>query len=437
MIDTLINARWVLPVAPEFKVLENHSIAIEHGRIIDLLPIDEAAEKYSARHIIERPNHVVMPGLINAHTHIAMSLFRGLADDLPLMSWLNDHIWPAEASQVNPEFMRLGTQLGIAEMLKSGTTCFHDMYFYPDVVAQTASDLGMRATIGMIIIDFPSAWANDADEYFKKGLAVSDEYKTDPLISTVFAPHAPYTVNDENFKRLVATAYELEKPIHIHLHETEFEVSESVEKIGMRPMQRMEKLGVLSPELIAVHMTQLTDNDIKTLAHNGVNVVHCPESNMKLASGFCPVDKLIKAGVNVALGTDGAASNNDHDMLGEMRTAAMIAKCVAKDATALDAQTAIEMATINGAKALGLSSEIGSLEVDKWADICCIDLSDLNTQPVHNPVSQVVYSANASQVSDVWVAGKHLLSQKLLTNLDEAKLKSEVQNWHAKFSGTR
>ena len=437
MIDTLINARWILPVAPEFKILENYSLAIDHGRIVDVLPIDEAAEKYSARHIIERPNHVVLPGLINAHTHIAMSLFRGLADDMPLMTWLNDYIWPAEASQVNPDFIRLGTQLGIAEMLKSGTTCFQDMYFYPDVVAHTASDLGMRATVGMIVIDFPSAWAADANEYFEKGLQVADDYKTDPLISTVFAPHAPYTVNDENFKRVVATANELEKPIHIHLHETEFEVSESIEKTGLRPLQRMEELGALSPDLIAVHMTQLTDKEIQTLAINGVNVVHCPESNMKLASGFCPVDKLIKAGINVALGTDGAASNNDHDMLGEMRSAAMIAKCVAQDATAVDAKTAIEMATINGAKALGLADEIGSLEVDKWADICCIDLSPLNTQPVHNPVSQIVYSANASQVSDVWVAGKHLLNQKKLTNLDEASLTTEIQNWHANFVKTQ
>ncbi len=437
MIDTLINARWILPVAPEFKILENYSLAIDHGRIVAVLPIDEAAAKYSARHIIERPNHVVLPGLINAHTHIAMSLFRGLADDMPLMTWLNDYIWPAEASQVNPDFIRLGTQLGIAEMLKSGTTCFQDMYFYPDVVAHTASDLGMRATVGMIVIDFPSAWAADANEYFEKGLQVSDDYKTDPLISTVFAPHAPYTVNDENFKRVVATANELEKPIHIHLHETEFEVSESIEKTGLRPLQRMEELGVLSPDLIAVHMTQLTDKEIQTLAINGVNVVHCPESNMKLASGFCPVDKLIKAGINVALGTDGAASNNDHDMLGEMRSAAMIAKCVAQDATAVDAKTAIEMATINGAKALGLADEIGSLEVDKWADICCIDLSPLNTQPVHNPVSQIVYSANASQVSDVWVAGKHLLNQKKLTNLDEASLTTEIQNWHANFVKTQ
>jgi len=239
MIDTLINARWVLPVAPEFSVLENHSLAIDHGRIIDLLPISEAATKYSARHVIERPEHLIMPGLINAHTHIAMSLFRGLADDLPLMTWLNDHIWPAEASQVNPDFIRLGTQLGIAEMLKSGTTCFHDMYFYPDIVAHTASELGMRATVGMIVIDFPSAWASDANEYFQKGLEVSDKYKTDPLISTAFAPHAPYTVNDENFKRVVATANELEKPIHMHLHETEFEVSDSLEKTGIRPLQRM------------------------------------------------------------------------------------------------------------------------------------------------------------------------------------------------------
>lgn len=434
MIDTLINARWILPIAPEFKLLEHHTLAIDHGRIIDMLPTATAADKYSARHIIDRSDsHVLLPGLVNAHTHIAMSLFRGLADDLPLLAWLEEHIWPAEVAHVNPDFIRLGTQLGIAEMLKTGTTCFNDMYYYPDVVAHTSSELGMRATVGMIVIDFPSAWAKDANEYFEKGLAVADQYKNDPLISTVFAPHAPYTVNDENFIRVVATANELEKPIHLHLHETEFEVQDSFEKTGQRPLARMQELGILSPDLIAVHMTQLNDEEIELLGLNRVNVVHCPDSNLKLASGLCPVDKLIKAGVNVALGTDGAASNNNLDLLGEMRTAALVAKVVAKDATAVDAQTALEMATINGANALGLGSEIGSLEVGKWADLCCIDLSALNTQPVHNPVSQIVYAANAQQVSDVWVAGKHLLNQKRLTNLDENDLRQEVQEWHSSF----
>lgn len=437
MIDTIIYARWILPVAPEFKLLEHHALVIEHGRIIDLLPSEQATQKYTARHVIERSEHVLMPGLINAHTHIGMALFRGLADDLPLMSWLQDHIWPAEAQEVSPDFIRLGTQLGIAEMLKSGTTCFHDMYFFPDVVAHTASELGMRATVGMIVIDFPSAWAKDADEYFEKGLAMADAYQDDPLISTVFAPHAPYTVNDDNFSRVVAMANEMDKAIHVHLHETEFEVSDSVEKTGQRPLQRMQELGVLSPDLLAVHMTQLNNDEIKLLALNGVHVVHCPESNMKLASGICQVDKLIKAGVNVALGTDSAASNNDQDMLGEMRSAALIAKTAANDATAVDAQTVIEMATINGAKALGLSDQIGSLEKDKWADICCIDLSAINTQPVHNPVSQIVYAANASQISDVWVAGKHLLNQKHLTSLDEQDLLKAVQNWHKNFRETQ
>jgi len=423
----------IIPVDTDFSVLEDHSIAIDHGRIIDLLPTEEASNKYTARHDIDRKQHALIPGLINAHTHIAMSLFRGLADDLPLMEWLNGHIWPAEQKHVNPEFMRLGTELGIAEMLKSGTTCFNDMYFYPNVVAHTASELNMRAVVGIIVIDFPSAWAADANEYFTKGLTLADEYRDDPLIDTVFAPHAPYTVSDDNFKRVLAMANEMDKNVHIHLHETENEITESLTQYNQRPLARLNELGLVNPNLMAVHMTQLTDEEIELLATNHVSIVHCPESNLKLASGFCPVNKLHKAGINIALGTDGAASNNDLDLLAEMRTAALLAKGVSHDATAINAKTALQMATINGANALGLSDEIGSLEKDKWADICCIDLAQLNTQPIHEPISQIVYAVNSRQVSDVWVAGKHLLNQHRLTNIDESKLLDEVSQFQKTF----
>lgn len=433
MIDTLIHARWVFPVDDQFSQLDHHSLAIDHGRIIDVLPTIVAKEKYQARHELIRDKHAIIPGLINAHTHIAMSLFRGLADDIPLMDWLNHHIWPAEAKHVNPEFMRLGTRLGIAEMLKSGTTCFNDMYFYPDEVAHVATELGMRAVVGIIVIDFPSAWAQTADEYFSKGFALADKYRDDPLISTVFAPHAPYTVNDDNLKRIVAFANEMDKPIHMHLHETAFEVSQSKEQFNVRPIQRMQNLGLLSPNLLAVHMTQLNNDEIDLLAMNQVSIAHCPESNLKLASGFCPVGKLLDKGINVALGTDGAASNNDLDLLAEMRTAAMLAKAVHNDATTLNAQTALQMATINGATALNLADEIGSLEKGKWADVCCIDLNHINTQPIHNPLSQIVYAANARQVSDVWVAGKHLLMNQQLTNIDENKLIAETVAFQENF----
>jgi len=433
MIDTLIHAKWLIPVNNDFSILENHSVAIDHGRILDILPTEIANDEYQARHVLDKTQHALIPGLINAHTHISMSLLRGLADDLPLMTWLNDHIWPAEGKHINPSFIRLGTKLGIAEMLKSGTTCFNDMYFFPDEVAHIASELGMRAVVGMIIIDFPSAWAGNADEYFAKGLSVADEYRDDPLINTVFAPHAPYTVSDENLTRVLAYANEMDKPIHVHLHETEHEVQESIEQYGKRPIARFNELGLISPNLLAVHMTQLNDDEIDLLSMNQASVVHCPESNLKLASGFCEVNKLIKAGINVALGTDGAASNNDLDLFGEMRTAAMLAKGVAQDATAVDAKTALQMATINGAKALGLADDIGSLEIGKWADICCIDMRNVNTQPMHNVLSHIVYAMNSRQVSDVWVAGDQLVNNHQLTNLNETQLLDDVNNFLSTF----
>ncbi len=433
-IDTLIHASWLVPVEPKGVVLKDHSIAIQDGHIIDILPSDEAKEQYRAEHEMERPGHVLIPGLINTHAHAAMSLMRGLADDLPLMNWLNDHIWPAEGKWVSPDFVRDGTRLAMAEMLRGGTTCFNEMYFFPDEVARQAEHAGMRAVVGLIVIDFPTAWAQDAEEYINKGIALNDELKHSPLVRTAFAPHGPYTVSDGPLEKVVMYAEELDIPIHMHIHETADEVNGSLQQHGKRPLARLDELGLLGPQLLAVHMTQLTEEEIARIAETNSSVVHCPESNLKLASGFCPVQQLLDAGINVALGTDGAASNNDLDMFGEMRTAALLAKGVAGDASALPAAEALAMATINGARALGIDDICGSLSVGKAADIVAVKVDDLETQPLYHAISQLVYATGRDKVNDVWVAGRHLLKERQLTTLDESAILQSARQWREKIA---
>ena len=432
-IDTLLHSRWVIPIEPENTVLENHAVAIHEGRIVEILPTQSAKGSYQADNEIQLDKHAIMPGLVNSHCHAAMSLMRGLADDLPLMDWLQNHIWPAEQQHVSDNFVHDGCLLAFAEMLRSGTTCVNDMYFFPEASVRALETAGMRASVGLILIDFPSAYAQDADEYLNKGIELHDQLHNNTLITTTFAPHAPYTVSDTPLTRIATYAEELDIPIHMHVHETADEVNQGVEQTGMRPIERLDKLGLLSPRLLAVHMTQLTSEEIQRCADAGVHVLHCPESNLKLASGFCPVNDLQQAGVNVALGTDGAASNNDLDMFGEMRTAALLAKGVSADASALPAEAILRMATINGARALGLDNEIGSLEAGKSADIIAIDLSNLETQPIYNPVSQLVYSADRSCVTDVWVAGKHLLKDRILTTLDRDEILARARQWQTKL----
>ncbi len=428
-VDSLINARWVVPVIPDCQPLDHHSVAIRGGRIVGVAPVAEAKTRFDATEVIDRSTHVLMPGFVNAHTHAAMSLLRGIADDLPLMDWLRGHIWPAERRWVSSEFVADGTELAIAEMIRSGTTCFSDMYFFPDVVARTAARLGMRVCVGLIALDHTSAWASTADEYIVKGLALRDEYKAHPLVSSAFAPHAPYTVSDATLKRIRKLSDELDLPVHLHLHETADEVADSLAEHGDRPIARLRRLGLVSPLLVAVHMTQIEDSDIEEIAAAGSSVVHCPESNLKLVSGICPVARLIESGVNVALGTDGAASNNDLDMLGEMRTAALFGKLAAGSAAALTARDVVRMATLNGARALGLGDDIGSVTTGKWADVICIDLDRVSTRPVYDPVSQIVYAAARDQVSDVWIGGTHLLRDRVLGRLDEAELITRVKGW--------
>jgi 5-methylthioadenosine/S-adenosylhomocysteine deaminase len=359
---------------------------------------------------------------------------RGIADDLPLMDWLQNHIWPLEQKWMSEAFVRDGTDLAIAEMILGGTTFFNDMYFFPDITAQQAMHHGIRASIGMIVIDFPTVWAQNSDDYIEKGLKLHDQLRHSSLCTTAFAPHAPYTVSDDPLKKIRIFADELDVPIHMHVHETKHEVEDAQQNKGQRPLQRLHELGLINSSFMAVHMTQLNDEEIELFAQTGAHIIHCPESNLKLASGFCPVAQCISAGINVALGTDGAASNNDLDMFGEMRTAALLAKAVAGNASAVPAMTALRMATINGAKALGLEQETGSLTIGKAADVISVDLSYLETQPLYCPVSACVYSASRQQVTDVWVAGKRLLKQRSLTTINFTELMTKAAEWQRRLS---
>jgi 5-methylthioadenosine/S-adenosylhomocysteine deaminase len=436
-IDTLLEARWIIPVEPAGKVLKNHTLAIDQGVIQAIIPNDEAQAQFDPREHVVLNHHALIPGLVNLHTHAAMTLMRGLADDLPLMEWLNNHIWPAETRHVDAGFVFDGTRLACAEMLRAGITCFNDMYFFPEAAVQAVLASGMRAAVGMIAIDFPTAYASDADDYLAKGLALRDDYNPHPLLSFCFAPHAPFTVSDRVFAKILTYAEQLDLPIHIHLHETADEVADSLKTHGMRPIERMQKLGLLGPNLIAVHMIHVTEDEIELMARLGCTVAHCPSSNLKLASGFAPAATMLGAGMNVGLGTDGAASNNRLRMFEEMRLAALLAKGQTGRADVLPAWQALEMATLNGAKALGLDSVIGSLLPGKAADITAVDFSSLELAPCYDPVSHLVYAAGREHVSHVWVNGKILLDRGELTTLDGEELLRRAGFWREQIAATR
>lgn len=424
-----IHPRWIICVDSTNRVLENHAVIVEGTKITAIEPWPASSDRYTGIPCIDLPEQALIPGLINSHTHLAMNLLRGFADDLPLMTWLNDHIWPAEGTHVSAEFVADGTRLAIAESLRGGVTCFNDMYFYPDVIAEVASEMKIRASIGLITLDFPTAWANNADDYLDKGVRLHSQLKDKPLITTMLAPHAPYTVSAEPLRKIAALRDEHGIGVHMHVHETAAEVENFQKQHQLRPLASLAQHGLLDRHFAAVHMTQLTDAEIDMVAKHNINVLHCPESNLKLASGIAPVAKMIDAGINVAIGTDGAASNNDLDMIGEMRTAALSGKCEAADAAALPAQQLLRMATINGATALGIDDRTGSVEVGKEADFATIDFNKLEMQPVYNPVSHIVYSANRHDVSNVWVAGTQLLDNGRLTYTDEADLIQNARQW--------
>ncbi len=435
-IDTLIEAKWIIPVEPAEIILNQHAIAIDQGFIKDILPITEASQRYKPRQTLTLSDHALIPGLINLHTHAAMTLMRGLADDLPLMEWLNIHIWPTENQHVNAQFVLDGTQLACAEMIKGGITCFNDMYFFPESCAQAAISSGMRAAIGMIVIDFPTPYASDADDYLAKGLELRDKYQLNSLLSFCFAPHAPYTVSDKTFNSILTYAEQLDAPVHTHLHETQDEIRINLESSGVRPLERMQQLGLLSPNLIAVHMVHLTDHEIKLAHQYNCSIAHCPSSNMKLASGIAPISSLINQGVNVGLGTDSAASNNRLDMFEEMRLAALLAKATSGRADTLPAHQVLKMATLNGANALGLGQLTGSLTIGKAADITAINFSHLNLTPCYDPVSHLVYAAGRENVSHVWVNGRMLLEDKQLTTINQTELQYRTTIWQERITAT-
>lgn len=433
-VDLLISARWVVPVDPPGVTLADHSVAVSGGRIAAVLPTAEAERACEAAQRVELPDHALIPGLVNLHTHASMTLMRGLADDLPLMEWLKDHVWPAETKHVSAEFVYDGTLLACAEMLRGGITCFSEMYFFPESAARAALDAGMRAALGIIAFEFPTAYASDADDYIAKGLATRDRYGDAPLLSFCMAPHAPYTVSDRTFARIVSLAEELDLPIHTHLHETQHEIEDSLAQHKVRPLERLGALGVLGPRLVAAHAVHLTAEEIATLARHGASVAHCPSSNLKLASGFAPVAALLAAGVNVGLGTDGAASNNRLDLLEETRLAALLAKAVAGDAQAMPAHQALAAATLNGARALGLEASIGSLVPGKYADLCAIAFDGPELLPCYDPVSHVVYAAGRSQVSHVWVAGEARLEHGRLVGFENRSLNNRILLWQNKLA---
>ncbi len=428
--ELLIKAHWIAPVEPA-GVLDNYAVAVAGGRILAVLPIEQAEQEIEARETATLDRHLLIPGLVNAHTHAAMTLLRGYADDLALEPWLREKIWPAEARCVCEEYVRDGALAGAAEMLAGGITSFADMYFFPGATIASALKLGLRVAAGIIVIGFPSAYAGNPEEYLQRGLVLHDEYRSNPRVTFMLAPHSPYAVNGTTLKKIVSYAAETGLPVQTHLHETAGEIADSLAQHGQRPLARLATLGLAGPELAAVHMTQVNDEDLALLASHAVNVVHCPESNLKLASGFCPVARLADAGINIALGTDGAASNNDLDLIGEMRTAALLAKGVAGDPGAFDAASVLRAATLGGARALGLGDQIGSIEAGKWADLTALRFDAIRLMPIYDPVAKLVYAGSRDEVSDVWVAGERRLRDGRIPDFDEAALAVRLREWRA------
>jgi 5-methylthioadenosine/S-adenosylhomocysteine deaminase len=434
-VDLLIHARWVIPVEPADVVLDHHSVAVRGGRIVAVVPRGEARSRFHAAESFELDDHILLPGLVNLHGHSAMSLMRGIADDLPLMRWLQEAIWPAEGTHMSREFVRDGTLLAAAEMLRGGTTTCNEMYFYPGAAAEAFAQTGMRALVGAPVLDFPTPYASDADDYLRKGLAERDAWRSHPLIGFTLAPHAPYTVSDATFTRIASVAAELDAVIHIHLHETAQEVQDSLAQHGVRPIARLAKLGLLGSNVVGVHAVHLDTSDIDLLVRHGCSIAHCPTSNMKLASGIAPISRLLEAGVNVGLGTDGAASNNRLDMLQEMRHASLLAKVATLDATAVPAHTAIRMATLNPARALGIADRIGSIAAGKEADLCAVALDRIETRPCFDAASHLAYVAGREHVSYVWVGGEMRVNKgQLMLQLNDTELLALAAVWQTRLS---
>lgn len=425
----IVLPEWIIPIEPRGQVLHRHAVVIKASTITDIIPEDHIASRYPGLSVQSLPGQVLMPGFVNLHTHAGMTLLRGYGDDLPLMEWLQDKIWPAEAQWTSPAFVDASTQLACAEFLFSGITTFNEMYFFPESSAEVILASGLRAVLGLTVLEFPTNYASDAADYLSKGLATKDAFRNEPRLRFALAPHAPYTVSDASFEKIVTFAEQLDLPIHLHLHETQQEIKESIKQYGVRPLMRLAKLGVISPRLIAVHAVHLDPAEMDLFAREGVSVAHCPRSNLKLASGIAPVGNLLEAGINVGIGTDSAASNNELNMLNELRTAALLAKGVTGNASLLPAAQILELATLSGARALGLQDEIGSIVVGKQADLISIQLDEVGTLPVFDPIAQVAYSASHSQIQNVWVAGEPLLAERQAKKIDLRSIKALAKHW--------
>ena len=434
--SVIISASWIFTSCTEGQLLSDYAVVIENDKVVDLVPQNKVFDEYETDNTYQLTDHILIPGLINAHTHAAMSLFKGFADDLPLEDWLNNHIWPAEKKFVNSSFVKDGSILALSEMIKSGVTTFNDMYFFPDATAEAAKELGVRSNIGLVVLDFPTNYATDPEDYLLKGFEFRDKWRNEELITTSIAPHAPYSVSDEAFTLINTYSEELSINIHTHLHETKWEIEDSIDRYGMTPVQRLNKLGIIGPSLMAAHCVHLNEQDMAILAKNKVSIVHNPSSNMKLGSGVADIAKMLKQNISICLGTDSSASNNRLDIMEEMRLAALLIKGNTRSPELIPAKEAIKMATINGAKALGLDSKIGSIEKNKKADLVAIDLSTIENQPIYNPLSTLVYSSSRSDVSYVWINGKIKLRDKKLVEIDEEEIIRLAKKWQKKLKKT-
>lgn len=434
-VDLILRPRWIIPVEPANQVLENHDLVVHEGRIVALLPREITAQHYVASSTEDLPDHVLMPGLVNTHCHAGMALMRGIADDQPLQTWLENAIWPLESRWVGTDMVRDGTLLACAEMLQAGITTFNDMYFFPEAAFEAIDQVGIRASLGILAFDVASAYGHDADDYLNKGLAVRDALRDHPRLSFMLAPHAPYTVSDATFERVATLAAQTNLGIHIHVHETQHEVDQSISQYGERPIARLERLGILGPQTLAVHAVALNDADIATLARYNVHMAHCPTANLKLASGIARTPEIQAAGINVSLGTDGAAGNNRLDLLSEARLAGLLAKGTHHDASLFPAHTLIYIATLGGARALGLADRIGSLVAGKRADLCAIRLDAAATLPVFDPASHVIYAAGREHVTDVWVDGQSVVKKKQLVQISAEEVSLKAKLWQNRFRG--
>ena len=428
-IDLLIESRWILPIAPHNTVLEGHALAVHQGKIVEVLPSEQAKEKYYAHQYLDLKDHALMPGMVNSHTHASMNLFRGLADDLDLMDWLNNHIWPAEGAMINPQSSAIGAKLAFAEMIRGGTTCFNDHYFFPTEIAQAANEVGLRGRVGLHMMNVPTLWAKGEDQAIAACQGVLDANHQFDLTDWSVALHATYTCGERSYAAAKRFSDDHGIPVHMHMHETPTEIEMQLKSNGARPLEHLDNMGLLNDRFNAVHMVHLNEQDLERVHNSGCHIVLCPDSNLKLASGIPMIEKMRQATPNLCIGTDGAASNNDLDMFAEMRLASCLAKATGGDPKLFPAADALEMATLRGARAMQMDDKIGSLEPGKEADIIAIDLNHLFTTPTFDPMSQLVYSANRLQVSDVWVGGSQLLKNGKFTKLNIGALLEQAAPW--------